>query len=1068
MAILHGSWIYKTTGSYFFLWGETWRLALPDQDAPPDAVPLHPAAMGREDLAKYLRSQSISQKSRSFWPGEITPTAATEILALPTRNHGSRSETEEGDCLPVLSGDEEEIADIGKLPLRWWRVEGLQLTPLDTAQLLRHLPLNSLQGHKAALGDALRFWSHVYRWSLDLVARGKVLPGLRDNLAEWHPLLDSALDQDRLTTFAQQMPGLCRTYAEGEPPKAKPRRHDHWHDPQTLLLNFLSQLVDAQIRPHGVLAVPLPKEALSQPWVVALTQPTATVAANGDSLRRLETMLNTWRSPVQEAIITPATEKLNLNEFRLCLALIPPSPGEIAWGKKLGEPKWKLNYTLSASHSPDCTIDAETIWQNPVDQLPIQDQVLDYPQETLLRGLGLAARLYEPIRASLNEPKPTGCKLNAIEAYELVRSRVQQLEDAGFTVLLPPGLAPGAGEKRLGLNITAQVRAKRNERLGLKTPLIYTLELAIGAQTITLPEFEQLLEQRSPLVEVNGEWLALQPADVRSALTMLKGDDQEEMALTVEDALRFSTGGPQLLGKLPVVNFTAKGQLKDLIAALVENKAIASIPTPAGFVGTLRPYQLRGASWLAFLEQWSLGACLADDMGLGKTLQLIAFVLHLKENDLIQQPTLVVCPTSILSNWEREVHKFAPSLKVWVHHGEKRKKGKPFVVMAQKQDLVLTSYSLVYRDVKTLEQVEWGGVVLDEAQNVKNAQAKQSQAVRQLNAGFRVALTGTPVENRLTELWSILDFLNPKFLGDQPFFQKRFAVPIEKYGDRNSLQTLRSLVQPFILRRLKTDKTIIQDLPEKQEMTVYCGLSAEQARIYQQLVEKSLLDIEAAKGIQRHGLILTLLTRLKQVCNHPAQYLSEPELRSGKRSGKLLRLQEMLEEVIAEGDRALIFTQFAEWGKLLQPYLSQKLETEVMFLYGSTTRNQRQEMIDRFQNDPDGPQIFLLSLKAGGTGLNLTRANHVFHVDRWWNPAVENQATDRAFRIGQRRNVQVHKFVCTGTLEERINDIIESKKQLAEQTVDTGEQWLTTLDTEQLRNLLMLDSQSIMDADSEV
>ena len=339
--------------------------------------------------------------------------------------------------------------------------------------------------------------------------------------------------------------------------------------------------------------------------------------------------------------------------------------------------------------------------------------------------------------------------------------------------------------------------------------------------------------------------------------------------------------------------------------------------------------------------------------------------------------------------------------------------------------------------------------------------------MRQLESSFRIALTGTPVENRLQELWSILDFLNPGYLGSRQFFQRRFAMPIEKYGDAASLQTLRSLVQPFILRRLKTDREIIQDLPEKQEMTVFCGLSAEQAALYQRVVEESLAAIESAQGLQRRGMILALLVKLKQICNHPAQYLKEATLGHRYHSGKLQRLEEMLFEALSEGDRALIFTQFAEWGKLLKPYLEQRLRREMLFLYGSTSKKQREEMIDRFQHDPQGPPIMILSLKAGGVGLNLTRANHVFHFDRWWNPAVENQATDRVFRIGQTRNVQVHKFVCTGTIEEKIHEMIESKKALAEQVVGAGEQWLTELDTDQLRNLLLLDRNAVIEEDPE-
>ena len=596
----------------------------------------------------------------------------------------------------------------------------------------------------------------------------------------------------------------------------------------------------------------------------------------------------------------------------------------------------------------------------------------------------------------------------------------------------------------------------------MKSLLKFKWELAIGEKTISQQEFDRLMAQQSPLVEVDGEWMALNLPDVKAAQAIL-ASPKDQMSLSVEDALRLSTGDTTTMGKLPVVNFEASGALQQLITNLTGNKSIELIETPTKFRGQLRPYQLRGVSWLAFLERWGLGACLADDMGLGKTPQFIALLLYLQEQELLDKQTLVVCPTSVLGNWEREVKKFGPSLKVIVHHGDKRAKGKAFAKTLKNKHLVITSYPLVYRDLTTLQSVDWQGIVLDEAQNIKNPSAKQSQAVRQLSAEFRVALTGTPVENRLSELWSILDFLNPGYLGERQFFQRRFALPIEKFGDTDSLRTLRSLVQPFILRRLKTDKSIIQDLPEKQEMTVFCGLSEEQATLYQKLVDESLEEIEESEGIQRRGKILTLLMQLKQICNHPAHYLKQKSLGLARRSGKLLRLQEMLEEVIAEDDRALIFTQFAEWGKLIKPYLEKQFGGEVLFLYGATRKTQREEMIDRFQHDPEGPRILILSLKAGGTGLNLTRANHVFHIDRWWNPAVENQATDRAFRIGQTRNVQVHKFVCTGTLEERINDIIESKKQLAEQTVDAGEQWLTEIDTNQLRSLLLLDRSAVID-----
>ncbi|HZG69701.1 MAG TPA: DEAD/DEAH box helicase, partial [Herpetosiphonaceae bacterium] len=409
-------------------------------------------------------------------------------------------------------------------------------------------------------------------------------------------------------------------------------------------------------------------------------------------------------------------------------------------------------------------------------------------------------------------------------------------------------------------------------------------------------------------------------------------------------------------------------------------------------------------------------------------------------------------------NWVRELQRFAPSLRLMVHRGPDRRQGRIFAEAAGEHDVVLASYPLLARDCDTLVEVPWGSVVLDEAQNIKNAAAKQAQAARALDAGNRVALTGTPVENRLTELWSIMAFLNPGYLGSEAAFRRELARPIERTGDPEARERLRRLTAPFVLRRLKTDPTIISDLPDKLEMKVYCSLTPEQATLYQAVVDEALEGIEEAESggsaIARRGQVLAMLMKLKQVCNHPAQFLHDGSAVAG-RSGKLLRLQEMLEEVYAEDDRALIFTQFAELGTMLQRHLQQMFYDDILFLHGGTPAKERDSMVRRFQAR-GGPRVFILSLKAGGTGLNLTAANHVFHFDRWWNPAVENQATDRAFRIGQTRNVQVHKFVCGGTLEEHIDELIESKRALAESVLGADESWLTELSTSQLRDLVAL------------
>ena len=476
--------------------------------------------------------------------------------------------------------------------------------------------------------------------------------------------------------------------------------------------------------------------------------------------------------------------------------------------------------------------------------------------------------------------------------------------------------------------------------------------------------------------------------------------------------------------------------------------------SPSHFHGILRPYQVRGYSWLNFLKQWGLGACLADDMGLGKTVQTLALIARERQAGH-PEPVLLVCPTSVVGNWQKEAARFTPDLPVLVHHGVTRSRGKVLAKQVKKYAMVISSYALLHRDFELLKEIPWSGVILDEAQNIKNPETKQARAARALPAGYRLALTGTPVENNVGDLWSIMEFLNPGFLGSQTAFKRSFFIPIQANRDPEAAQRLQRLTGPFILRRLKTDPKVIADLPEKNEMKVFCNLTKEQASLYAAVVEEAARALEGADGIQRKGVILGVLSKLKQVCNHPAQFLADNSPVPG-RSGKLARLTEMVEELLQVKDRALIFTQFAEMGKILQRHLQETFGREVLFLHGGTPKKQRDDLVERFQADGSRLPLFILSLKAGGTGLNLTGANHVFHFDRWWNPAVENQATDRAYRIGQTRDVQVHKFLCLGTLEEKIDEMIERKKAVAEQVVGTGEGWLTELSTAELKDLMAL------------
>ncbi len=1610
MAILHSFWVTENQQpSSLFVWGETWRRITEEDAGETEKITNNPYAITLDELLKLSEANiNLSLKKHKK--------STTKTLAIPTKLSESSQE-----LYPIHSATNfSETTE--KLYFYPWQIEGICLEPLEAIKFLQSIPLGKIT--ESFIGADLRFWSHVARWSLDLLARCKFLPSIEQTsnqefIATWQPLLDSSIDQTRLKSFTLQMPLVCRTYnidwqshlslenlenlqIISENNSAK---FPLLQSSQEIIQDFLKNIIDTQIRQLSNEISPTQTTSLNpsiRQWLKSLLGKSTLKLPPAKETQQISKTLDNWKSPLQEY---QTTEK----KFITCFRLHSPSDNSR---------QWKLEYCLQEVDNPEFFVNAKTIWENPVASLNYQGKTIELPQETLLKGLGLASRIYPIIEPSLQEATPQYCLLTSQQAYEFIKSGSWRFSDSGLGVILPPSLANREGwASRLGLSIQATApKTKKAERLGLKSLLNFQWELSIGGQKLTKAEFDKLVAKDSPLVEINGEWVELQPQDVRAAKNFF-ATRQDQMALSLEDALRLATGDTQTLEKLPVVNFETGGQLQELLDTLTNNRSLEEIPTPQNFRGELRNYQARGVSWLTFLERWGLGACLADDMGLGKcvsrdtelfingmvwqaeeiwqayagetefdgegfwakpnrellvnsldettgkivvapirrlyrqqvreklrrvrlkdnssititqshklfirdswkndfqvgdyvcvpaklvwdgkaevnevrsqksevrscfcnedlsnspktlrfktplfkanyfdkdlvkfiawqiaegwerfdsgmfgisqkgkdvlkdlletfsrlgkrydikinspkivphtsqkdcyeirahsveyrkfledkgykwgkrsldktipsfimqadlesiriflsnyfdaegsvnktrnieistassqlirqlstllrrfgiwmkispkqkratngtgifrtyyigtfsgnsarrflqeigfndsgkqeklksicekkansnvegipasdivaklinktklavqdlemhnsiyiesypefspttlaklinsmesisevleagysqdktsprttqtresspefspttlaklinsiehivskvvekryprqkfsprrnqtletdlllnileleinktrlqkllnqevyycqiesiedieyegwvydfevskhhnyvannilchnTIQTIAFLLNQQEQEALEAPTLLVCPTSVLGNWEREVKKFGPTLKVIVHHGDKRAKGKQFAKAAKDKHLVITSYALLHRDEKILQTIKWQSVIVDEAQNIKNPEAKQSQAARKLDASFRIALTGTPVENRLSELWSILDFLNPGYLGQKQFFQRRFAIPIEKYGDTNSLQTLRSLVQPFILRRLKTDKNIIQDLPEKQENIIFCPLANEQAKLYQNIVENSLAEIEAADGIQRKGKILALLVKLKQLCNHPILL----QIKKGskkkveineKNSGKLQRIGAMLEEIMSQGERAIIFTQFAEWGKVLQPYLQKILGREVLYLYGATRKIKREEMVDKFQLDPQGPPVMILSLKAGGTGLNLTRANHVFHFDRWWNPAVENQATDRVFRIGQTRNVQVHKFVCTGTLEEKIHDLIESKKELAEQVVSAGEQWLTELDTDQLRNLLILDRNQVIE-----
>ncbi|TWP52560.1 DEAD/DEAH box helicase [Lentzea tibetensis] len=882
-------------------------------------------------------------------------------------------------------------------------------------------------GADVRLSDSARFVLEVAAFARELVARGRVLPSVQADqaVACWLPALTGA-DTARFASLQAAMPPACRC-------------EEIVSSPAELVRAALATAVDEEVRARlGALQV-VPRRrgrvSTAEAWLGALSGEPA-FEADPVELYELREQLERWHASGAQS-----------SPVRTCFRLRSPGQGE------LEQDEWAVEFLLQSVDDPSVLVGAERVWF-------ADDSVLrrwiPSPQEFLLADLGRASRLCPDLDLALHTSHPAELEVDAEGAYRFLQT-APLLTQAGFGVLLPSWWQQPA---KLGLKLTTSSRgtagtvAKESE-IGLKSIVDYKWELALGEDALTEAELVALAAAKVPLVKVRGQWVQVDQKRLAAGLAFLKRGGGQ---MTAAQVMLHSGLHPEDESlPLPLTSVTGDGWLGDLLSGKAE-QSLEPVEPPEGFGATLRPYQRRGLAWLAFLDKLGLGACLADDMGLGKTVQLLALeALNRAEGK--RPPTLLICPMSVVGNWQREAARFTPELSVHVHHGADRFGGDAFREAVEEHDLVLTTYSLAARDGDVLSEINWDRVVLDEAQNIKNSNTRQSQAVRQLPARHRVALTGTPVENRLAELWSIMDFANPGVLGTINTFRARFAVPVERHNDQGAAARLRKITSPFVLRRVKTDPRVISDLPDKVEMRQLCNLTPEQASLYQAVVNDMLLRIEESEGIQRKGLVLATMSKLKQVCNHPAHFLSDGSRVAG-RSGKLTRLEEILDEVLAEGDKALCFTQFTEFGSMLVPHLSARFDTDVLFLHGGTSKAARDAMVERFQST-GGPSIFLLSLKAGGTGLNLTAANHVIHLDRWWNPAVEDQATDRAFRIGQQQKVQVRKFVCIGTLEERIDRMIEEKRALAQLVIGAGENWLTELSTTQLRELLALSGEAI-------